>query len=112
MPEAARLSDLVEGMTAGEHTGHDPPHPPLPFTGAISAGCSPSVRINGLAAAMSGSITEEQDSCCGSSTGSVAAGSSTVRINGRPAARTGDALRPHSGTGAITGGSPDVRIGG
>ena len=44
--------------------------------------------------------------------GAVAAGSGTVRINGKAAARTGDALAPHSGTGNITGGSATVRIGG
>ena len=43
---------------------------------------------------------------------SMAAGSGTVRINGKAAARTGDALAPHSGSGTITGGSATVRIGG
>jgi len=35
-----------------------------------------------------------------------------VRINGKPAARTGDALTAHSGSGTVTGGRPNVRIGG
>lgn len=40
------------------------------------------------------------------------AGEHTVRINGKPAARMGDTLAAHSGSGTVTGGSPDVRIGG
>ena len=89
MPNAARLTDAVSGTTAGEHSGHVPPHSPEQFTGEISGACSGDVRINGLAA-----------------------GSGTVRINGKAAARTGDALAPHSGSGNITGGSATVRIGG
>ena len=112
MPNAARLTDAVDGTTAGEHSGHVPPHSPEPFTGEISGAYSGNVRINGLAAATVGSTTTERDGCCGSSQGAVAAGSGTVRINGKAAARTGDALAPHSGTGNITGGSATVRIGG
>lgn len=112
MPDAARLRDTVDGMTAGEHSGHSPPHPPLPFSGEISGGCSSNVRTNGRPAAVVTSTTTERDSCCGSSSGAVAAGSGTVRVNGLPSARRGDALAPHSGSGTITGGSPDVRIGG
>lgn len=70
------------------------------------------VFINGRPAATVGSITTERDGCCGSSTGVVAAGSGSVFINGKPAARLGDALTPHSGSGAISGGSGDVFIGG
>ena len=112
MPNAARLTDAVEGTTAGEHMGHVPPHSPEPFNGEISGNCSGTVRINGLAAATVGSITTERDGCCGQSKGAVAAGSGTVRINKKAAARTGDALAPHSGSGNITGGSATVRIGG
>ena len=103
MPNAAWLLDTVDGTTAGEHSGHVPPHPPLPFSGEISGGCSLNVRTNGRPAAIVTSVTTERDSCCGSSSGAVAAGSRSVRINGLPVARLGD---------AITGGSPDVRIGG
>ena len=112
MPNAARLTDAVDGTTAGEHSGHVPPHSPEPFTGEISGACAGNVRINGLAAATVGSTTTERDGGCGSSQGAVAAGSGTVRINGKAAARTGDALAPHSGTGNIAGGSATVRIGG
>ena len=109
MPQAARITDAVAGTTAGEHTGHVPPHSPEPFSGEISGACSGTVRINGLSAATVGSITTERDGCC---QGAVGAGSGTVRINGKPAARTGDALTAHSGSGTVTGGSPNVRIGG
>lgn len=112
MPAAARINDSVSGTTAGEHCGHVPPHGPLPMTGEISGACSSSVRINGLAAAVVGSITTERDGCCGSNAGTVAAGSGSVRINGSPAARMGDALAPHDGTGQISAGSGSVRIGG
>lgn len=112
MPSAARLNDSVTGTTAGEHTGHVPPHSPETFSGEISSGCSGNVFINGRPAATVGSATTERDSCCGASQGAVAAGSGKVFINGRPAARQGDALAAHSGTGAVSSGSPDVIIGG
>ena len=104
MPGAARITDAVDGTTAGEHSGHVPPHSPEPFSGEISGGCSSTVRITGLAAAT--------DGCCGTSQGAVGTGSGTVRINGKPAARLGDTLNPHSGSGSITGGSGTVQIGG
>lgn len=112
MPEAARLNDSVVGTTAGEHSGHVPPHSPEPFGGQISSGCSGDVFINGLPAATAGSITTETDVCCGSSQGSVAVGSGSVFINGKPAARVGDALAAHSGSGEVSSGSSDVFIGG
>ena len=112
MPSAARLNDSVTGTTAGEHTGHVPPHSPETFTGEISSGCSGDVFINGRPAATVGSTTTERDSCCGSSQGAVAAGSGTVFVNGKPAARQGDALAAHSGAGAVSSGSSNVIIGG
>lgn len=112
MPAAARMTDSVAGTTAGEHTGHVLPHAPEPFTGEISGACSHNVRINGLSAAVAGSATTERDGCCVSSRGAVAGGSGTVRIGRKPAARMGDALAAHSGAGTVTGGSPDVNVGG
>ena len=112
MPGAARLNDSIQGTTGGEHTGHVPPHGPLPISGQISGGCSGDVNINGQPAATVGSTTTELDACCGSDSGAVAAGSGSVFINGKPAARLGDALAPHSGTGSISSGSSDVLIGG
>lgn len=112
MPEAARLNDSVSGTTAGEHSGHVPPHSPEAFGGQISSGCSGNVFINGRPAATAGSVTTETDGCCGSSQGAVSAGSSSVFINGKPAARKGDALAAHSGSGEVASGSSDVFIGG
>ena len=113
MAQAARLGDSVFGMTAGEHSGHSrPPHSPMTFTGEISSGCSANVFINGKSAAVRGSLTMERDSCCGSSTGSVAVGSDTVFINGISAARLGDSLNAHSGVGRVSSGSDNVFIGG
>ena len=113
MAEAARLNDSVQGITAGEHSGHiDPHHGPETFTGNISGGCSADVFINGIAAATIGSVTTEYDSCCGRSNGSIGAGSGSVFINGKKAARNGDALNAHSGTGTVVSGSSDVFIGG
>ena len=112
MPSAARLGDAVTGTTAGEHSGHVPPHSPEQFSGEISGGCSSDVFINGIPAAVVGSVTTERDTCCGSSQGRVAAGSGSVFINGRPAARLGDALNAHSGSGSISAGSGNVFIGG
>lgn len=112
MASAARFGDAVMGITAGEHSGHEEPHSPMQFTGNISGGCSGNVLINGQPAAVRGSTTIEKDGCCGSSTGAVAGGSSTVFINGTPAARDGDALAAHSGTGVVNSGSPNVFIGG
>ena len=111
MPAAARFGDAVEGITAGEHSGHIHSHSPMAFSGNITGNCSTNVFINGLAAATKGSQTTERDSCCGSSTGSVSGGSSTVFINGKPAARQGDDLNAHSGAGTIATGSPNVLIG-
>ena len=113
MAQAARLGDSVLGITAGEHSGHRrPPHSPMTFTGEISGGCSANVFINGKSAAVRGSSTTERDGCCGSSGGSVAAGSGTVFINGIPAARLGDSLNAHSGAGRVSSGSNNVFIGG
>lgn len=112
MPKAARLNDEVAGTTSGEHSGHTPPHAPMVFSGKITGGCSGDVFINGRPAATAGSITTENDGCCGSSQGSIRVGSGSVFINGKPAARLGDALNAHSGSGSVAGGSSDVSIGG
>lgn len=111
MPNAARLNDTVDGMTAGEHCGHSPPHPPLPFTGYIIDNVSQDVFINHRGAAYIGSITIEYDACCGHSFGIVAEGSATVFVNHIPASRIWDALDPHNGEGIVTSGSEDVFIG-
>ena len=87
MPQAARITDAVAGTTAGEHTGHVPPHSPEPFSGEISGACSGTVRINGLSAATVGSITTERDGCCGSARAPWAPGAGRCGSTGsqRPA---------------------------
>lgn len=111
MAGAARLNDRIEGITACEHSEHDEPCDPVEITGEISGNCSADVFVNGLSAATIGSVTTERDSCCGSSEGSIAEGSSSVFINGKNAARIGDSLNAHDGTGFISEGSSDVFIG-
>lgn len=108
MPNVARLTDAILGTTAGEHTGHIPPHGPLTITGEISGNVSPNVFVNGLPAAFVTSITTEHDSCCGTSQGVVAEHSATVNVNGKGIARLGDALTPHNGSAKIIAGSPNV----
>ena len=112
MPGAARLNDTVAGPTAGEHSGHTPPHSPEPFSGEISTemlwrclhqrppggdrGERSTAKETGAVEALKGGEPLE----------------SSVFINGKPAARMGDALAPHSGSGEITSGSGNVLIGG
>lgn len=108
MPGVARITDSIQGMTSGEHSGHSTPHTPSPITGNISGNCSPNVFVNGLSAAFVGSITTEMDSCCGSNTGVVSGGSSTVFCNGNRMSRVGDSVRPHNGSASISSGSINV----
>lgn len=108
MPGVSRLNDSIAGTTSGEHSGHIYPHFPSPISGYISGGCSSNVFVNSSPVATVGSITKEVDACCGSSSGTVAVGSSTVFVNGKGVARIGDALNPHNGTASITGGSSNV----
>lgn len=109
MPGVARLDDSIKGTTSGEHSTHTvSPCSPSEISGFISGGCSSNVYCNGRPVATVGSITTENDSCCGSAKGTVATGSSRVFVNGKPIARIGDALNPHNGTASITGGSSNV----
>lgn len=91
MPQAARITDAVAGTTAGNtrgmcrhiprssSAGRSPGHAPGPCG---STGWLP-LRWEALPPSGTG--------CCGSSEGTVGAGSGTVRINGKAAARMGDA---------------------
>lgn len=109
MSEVARLNDSIYGITSGEHSGHSlNPHSPLPITGNISDNCSLNVFCNGIAVAHKGSVTTEVDGCCGSSSGSIAQGSSTVFVNNIPVSRKGDSISAHSGTAIIDSGSSNV----
>jgi uncharacterized Zn-binding protein involved in type VI secretion len=71
--------------------------------GYILAPCSPSVIINGKAAARAG-----DELTCRGDVNRIEHGSATVRINGLPAARIGD---PTSHGGDITSGAGTVFIG-
>ncbi|HEX7904855.1 MAG TPA: PAAR domain-containing protein [Chitinophagaceae bacterium] len=96
MPSAARITDMhVCPMVSGV----------IPHVGGpvIPPGC-PTVLINGLAAASMGSLL-----ICAGAVDSIIAGSSTVFITGKPAARMGDSTA-HGGT--IVLGSLNVIIGG
>jgi len=50
--------------------------------------------------------------CCGPNTWTAAAGSGTVRINGKGAHRVGDRDSHCGGTGQMIEGSPNVFVGG
>jgi len=50
--------------------------------------------------------------CCDGNNFSVSQGSGTVRVNGKPLVRAGDATKHCGGTGSITGASPNVNAGG
>ena len=96
MPAATRNGDQC--------TGHDA-CPPVPLVEY-----SPNVNTNGRGAGRVGDHYTAHG--CVSHPGHqdvIAAGRSTVRINGKPAARTGDAV---SIGGTVMEGSPNVRIGG
>ena len=96
MPAATRKGDQC--------TGHDA-CPPVSLVEY-----SPNVNTNGRGAGRVGDHYTAHG--CVSHPGHqdvIAAGSSTVRINGKPAARTGDAV---SIGGTVMEGSPNVRIGG
>lgn len=96
MPAATRQGDNC--------TGHDA-CPPVPLVEY-----SPDVSINGLGAGRAGDHYAAHGCISHSSHQDViAAGSSTVFINGKPAARVGDSV---SIGGSVQGGSGDVFIGG
>lgn len=98
MPPAGRMTDKV--MHDGPHC-HAPIHPPAPvptpvphpcMTHKLMVACSPTVMINGLAAATVTSITTpcNEVPCVPAGPGMVAMGSFTVIITGFPSARVND----------------------
>ena len=98
MAAAARQTDKV--MHDGPHC-HAPIHPPAPVPTPVAhpaipydiiSATSPTVKINGLAAATVTSMTKPcmQPSCVPAGPGIVAMGSMTVMISCLPAARKGD----------------------
>lgn len=114
-PPAARLGDRIVALDM--HLIQPPPPAtpvmvPHPFNGIITGNTSPNVTIAGAAAATVGSTatnTPPHIPIGGSfvnpptNQGSVQAGSATVSINGRAAARAGDTARTCDDTGRIGG---------
>lgn len=100
MPPAARITDM---HTCPMQTPALPA--PIPHVGGpISGPCAPTVLIGKMPAAVIG------DTCvCVGPPDSIAKGSATVFICGKPAARMGDTTT-HGGT--IVLGCPTVIIGG
>lgn len=103
---AARLGDGVNGtdvhiVMVPSPTGPVPTPTPLPFAGTIANGCSQNVLIGGQPAAVvgSGAVNSPPHIPTGgtfqvppTNQGTVLKGSATVLINGKPAARNGDAV--------------------
>jgi uncharacterized Zn-binding protein involved in type VI secretion len=99
MPPAARLTDMHACPM------QTPGLPPIPHVGGPILGpCVPTVLIGQLPAAVA------SDACvCVGPPDTIAMGSTTVLIGGRPAARIGDTCG-HGG--AIVMGLPTVIVGG
>jgi uncharacterized Zn-binding protein involved in type VI secretion len=99
MPPAARITDMhVCPMVT-------PGLPPIPHVGGPICGpCAPNVLIGKLPAAVVGDLC-----VCIGPPDTIAKGSATVMIGGRPAARMGDTTA-HGGN--IVLGLPTVMVGG
>jgi uncharacterized Zn-binding protein involved in type VI secretion len=106
MPPAAKQGDKVIGtdthiIMVPSPGGPVPTPTPMPFNGTITSGCSTNVMIQNMPAAVVGSeaVNLPPHLPTGgpfqnppNNKGSVTAGSATVFINNKPAARTGDAV--------------------
>jgi uncharacterized Zn-binding protein involved in type VI secretion len=106
--------------------GPVPTPTPLPFTGQLVGGLSTDVFVNGLPAAMAGSVAQNMPphlpppgtsfSRPPTNQGRVVTGSPGVLVNGRPMARAGDPVLTCNDpadlpVGTIAAGSPDVLAG-
>jgi uncharacterized Zn-binding protein involved in type VI secretion len=132
MPQpAARQNDPVTGtdihiLLVPSPGGPVPTPTPLPFTGQLMVGLSADVLINGLPAAVQGSVAQNTPPhlCPPPATfskpptnqGRVLIGSPTVLVNGKPLARLGDQVATCNDpadlpAGVISAGSPDVLVG-
>jgi uncharacterized Zn-binding protein involved in type VI secretion len=104
---AAKMGDQVVGtdthiILVPSPGGPVPTPLPHPFSGKITGACSPNVTIGGQAAAVVGSTATNMPphvpqggpfQTPPTNQGTVLAGSATVYINGKPAARTGDTVQ-------------------
>jgi uncharacterized Zn-binding protein involved in type VI secretion len=132
MPQpAARQNDPVTGtdthiLLVPSPGGPVPTPTPLPFTGQLMTGLSTDVLIDGLPAAIQGSVAQNMPphiapppatfSKPPTNQGRVVTGSPTVLVNGKPLARLGDPVLTCNDpadlpAGAISAGSPDVLVG-
>ena len=107
---AAKQNDMVTAtdthiVMVPQPSGPPVPTPlPHPFSGMLNGNLSPTVKILGLPAATVGSIAQNQPphiptppgtafQIPPTNTGTVMMGSTTVMINGKPAARNGDTVQ-------------------
>jgi uncharacterized Zn-binding protein involved in type VI secretion len=104
MPPAAKQGDQVIGqdthiIMVPSPGGPVPTPTPMPFSGMITGACSPNVMIENMPAATVGSIAQNNPphvpaggpfQVPPTNQGQVIAGSGTVLINNKPAARAGD----------------------
>ena len=114
-PPAARIGDRIVALDM--HLIQPPPPAtpvmvPHPFSGIIDNGASPDVTIADAAAATVGSTATNTPPHLPiggtfvnppTNQGSITAGSSSVTINGKAAARAGDQARTCDDTGRIGG---------
>jgi uncharacterized Zn-binding protein involved in type VI secretion len=132
MPQpAARQNDPVVGtdthiLLVPSPGGPVPTPTPLPFSGQLVSGLSTDVLVNGLPAAVAGSVAQNLPPHIpppGTSfskppinQGRVVTGSPTVLVNGKAMARVGDPVLTCNDpadlpAGTITAGSTDVLVG-
>jgi uncharacterized Zn-binding protein involved in type VI secretion len=104
MPPAAKQGDQVTGqdthiIMVPSPGGPVPTPTTMPFSGMIAGNCSPNVMIENMPAATVGSIAQNNPphvptggpfQVPPTNQGQVIAGSGTVLINNKPAARAGD----------------------
>jgi uncharacterized Zn-binding protein involved in type VI secretion len=132
MPQpAARQNDPVTGtdihiLLVPSPGGPVPTPTPLPFSGRLVSGLSPDVLVNGLPAAVAGSVAQNMPphlpppgtsfSKPPTNQGRVVTGSPMVLVNGKSLARVGDPVLTCNDpadlpSGAISAGSTDVLAG-
>ncbi|OLB81463.1 MAG: hypothetical protein AUI14_03410 [Actinobacteria bacterium 13_2_20CM_2_71_6] len=131
MPQpAARQGDPVIGtdthiLLVPSPGGPVPTPTPLPYAGKIASSVSTDVLVNGLGAAVQGSVSQNAPPHIpppGTSfqkpptnSGKVVTGSPTVLVNGKPMARVGDPVMTcndpvDAPTSSITAGSTNVMV--
>jgi uncharacterized Zn-binding protein involved in type VI secretion len=129
MPPAARQNDAVLGtdvhvVLVPSPGGPVPTPTPMPFNGRILSGTSTDVLVNGLPAAVVGSVAANVPPHLPTggtfqkpptNQGSVLTGSTTVLVNGKGFARLGDPVTTcndpaDAPTSQVAAGSPDVIV--